>query len=236
MAFKHYGYCPICEAPVAFTAENNWFRDFLLCSGCGSIPRERALFRVVRELFPRYAALKIHESSPAPRGASAKLAKVPGYSSSHYLPTVPRGQVQPTTGHRCEDLEALTFPDGTFDLFVTQDVLEHLFNPEKAFAEIARVLKPGGAHIFTVPLVNKARPSERWASLGKDGRIVHDRPAEYHGNPVDAKGSPVTMHWGYDIAARITRTAGTPTMIWTIDDIDAGIRAEYIDVLVSYKV
>jgi SAM-dependent methyltransferase len=233
--FRHAGTCPICDKPVEFAASDRWFRDHLLCSGCGSIPRERALFKVLKDYFPKYHQLRIHESSPGNRGASVKLAAdCPHYTSSQFFPGVAPGSIHPS-GFRCENLEQLTFPDNSFDIFVTQDVMEHIFHPDKAFSEIARVLKPGGAHIFTAPLVNKTRKTERWASLASDGSILHHRPAEYHGNPVDAKGALVTMHWGYDIAAYIQQAAGTPTVIIQIDDIEKGIRAELIDVLVSVK-
>lgn len=43
------------------------------------------------------------------------------------------------------------------------------------------------------------------------------------------------MHWGYDIARHIHDVAKTPTTIIMIDDIDQGIRAEYIEILVSWK-
>jgi SAM-dependent methyltransferase len=145
------------------------------------------------------------------------------------------GTIEVMTGARCENLEQLTFPDNTFDLFVSQDVMEHIFDLKKAFQEIARVLKPGGAHIFTVPIINKGNKSESWASRSESGEIVFHHPAEYHGNPVDAKGALVTMHWGYDIAAFISDAANTPTTVVMIDNIDLGIRAEYIDVLVSFK-
>jgi SAM-dependent methyltransferase len=236
MIFQHEGYCPICETAVTFSAQNAWFRDSLLCSGCGSIPRERALYKVICDYFPKYRELSIHESSPANRGASPKLRKeCPAYSSSQYFPNVAPGSVDVKTGFRCENLEALTFADNSFDIFVTQDVMEHIFDCEKAFKEIARVLKPGGAHVFTVPLINKGQKSECWASRGEDGEIIYHHEAQYHGNPVDAKGALVTMHWGYDIARYISDAAKTPTTIIMIDDIDQGIRAEYIDVVVSWK-
>ena len=44
----------------------------------------------------------------------------------------------------------MTFENESFDLFITQDVFEHVMTPNKAFKEIERVLKPGGAHVFTV--------------------------------------------------------------------------------------
>lgn len=43
------------------------------------------------------------------------------------------------------------------------------------------------------------------------------------------------MHWGYDIAEFITERAKTATVIIAIDNIDLGIRTEYIDVLISSK-
>ena len=61
--------------------------DHFLCSGCASIPRERALMQVIKDYYPNYKLLKIHESSPGGRGASVKLRnECPGYSSSHFYP------------------------------------------------------------------------------------------------------------------------------------------------------
>lgn len=234
--FQHDGFCLICEAKVTFTSTQKWFRDFLLCPLCGSIPRERALIKVISDCYPNYRELSIHESSPGNRGASIKLQKECSlYSASHYYPDITPGTIHPKSQFRCENLESLTFPDNSFDLLVTQDVMEHIFDPVKAFKEIARVLKPGGAHIFTVPLINKSNKSECWASRKDDGEIVYHHEPQYHGNPVDAKGALVTMHWGYDIASYISDVAKTPTTIFMIDNIDLGIRAEYIDVLASWK-
>ena len=198
--FKISGTCDICEAPVTFAAKYNWLCDHFLCSGCGSVPRERALMRAIKEFFPNFHDLDIHESSPSGRGASTRLARdCPRYSYSHYFPSTTLGDIDERTGVRCESLEQLTFPDDSLDLFVTQDVLEHIFDVDAAFREIARVLRPGGAHIFSVPLVNKANPSEPRATRLEDGSIVHHLEPEYHGNPVDADGSLMTMNWGYDI-------------------------------------
>ena len=234
--FIHDGYCPICEAAASFHSKEIWFRDHLLCSGCGSIPRERALFKIISDYFPNFRSLDIHESSPGGRGASIKLnSECKHYSASHFYETITPGQTNHESGYRCENIERLTFDDNSFDIFITQDVMEHIFDPEQAFKEIARVLKPGGAHVFTVPLVNKSQKSEVFASKSKNDEIIFHHPPEYHGNPIDDKGSLVTRHWGYDIAAFITEKAKTPTVIFTIDNIDLGIRAEYIDVIVSWK-
>lgn len=94
------------------------------------------------------------------------------------------------TNSRCENLEQLTFPDGTLDLFVTQDGIGHVYDPEATFQQIAGVLKPGGAHIFTVPLVNKSRATQRRASLGilESEEIVHHIEPVYHKSLVEPCG------------------------------------------------
>lgn len=235
LIYEGNGVCPICEAEVTFSAENTWFRDYLLCSGCGSIPRERALMRVISDCFPNYRELIIHESSPVNRGTSEKLRhECPGYSASHFFKHTQLGQKDDRTGYRCESLESLTFADNSFDLFITQDVMEHIFNPDLAFQEVCRVLKPGGAHIFTVPIVNKQKKTEVRASQDEHGEIVLFKPAEYHGNPVDLDGSLVTMQWGYDIVSYITDVSGMVSTILTIDNLSQGIRAELIDVVISW--
>lgn len=234
--FRHPGHCDICEADVEFVAHQKWFRDFLVCPRCQSVPRERALMQVLKRYCPDYRSKHIHESSPGGRGVSTRLGReCRHYSYSHYFPDTPLGKMNPAFRARCESLEALTFADGTFDLFITQDVMEHVLDPDAAFREIGRVLRPGGAHIFTVPLVRKTEPSRPRARRLPDGSIDHLLPAEYHGNPVDNKGSLVTMDWGYDIVSAIRAASGMPSQIIYTDDIDRGIRAEFIDVVVSFR-
>jgi SAM-dependent methyltransferase len=139
-------------------------------------------------------------------------------------------------GFRCEDLENLTFEKESFDLIVTQDVMEHVLDPGRAFAEIARTLKPKGAHIFTVPLVNGRGPSLTRARRSVNGMTVHLCPPEYHDNFSSiAQGSLVCTDWGYDICEAIFRESGLYTTIVYIDDISRGIRAQLNDVLLSKK-
>lgn len=50
-----------------------------------------------------------------------------------------------------DDAADLPFESGTFDVVVCSEVLEHLFEPQRAAAEALRVLRPGGRFIATVP-------------------------------------------------------------------------------------
>ncbi len=232
--FEHRGTCPICESEVVFVARNAWFRDHLLCPRCSSIPRERAVMLCVADFFPNWRDLDIHESSPVGRGTSVKLRESQGYLASQYEPSMEPGE---DSGHGWvhEDLERQTFADESFDLVVTQDVMEHVFDIDAAFLEIARTLRPGGAHVFTTPLIKKTGPTEPRAVRDDEGSVRHLTPPEYHDNPVDPEGSLVTWHFGFDLAARILEQAGMPTIIVAMDRLDLGIRAEYIEVLISFK-
>ena len=228
------GYCPCCDNDVEFESFNSWLRDFLICKTCSSIPRERALMLIIEQYYPNWRNLKIHETSPCERGPSIKLKKeCVDYISSQYYPNKIFGQI--VEKHRNEDLENQTFQNESFDLVISQDVMEHVYTPEKAFSEIARTLKKGGAHIFTVPIINKHKASEIWAVKNENGEPVFFKTPEYHGNPVDPKGSPVTMHWGYNITEFIEKTSKLKTKIEYINNLHFGVQAEYIEVLVSQK-
>jgi len=228
------GWCPICAAEATFRANHEWLRDNFLCLGCGSVPRERALMSVLAERFPGWEKLTIHESSPEKRGVSVRLARdCQAYIASHYYPDAPLGSVR--DGFRCENLEKLTFSDASIDLHVSQDVMEHVFDPAAAFREIARTLKPGGAHVFTVPLVNKHRPTYVRACIDAAGEVQYNVPPTYHGNPISDQGSLVTRDWGFDITRFIFDSCGLFTDTIWINDLSRGIQAEYIEVLVTWK-
>ena len=232
--FSHKGHCVCCEKEVIFEANNSWLRDHYYCMNCYCKPRERALMNAIETHYPDWKNSAMHESSPIKRGASVKIKKYSkNYTATQYYPTKEFGSM--IDGFRNEDLENQTFPDGTFDLVITSDVMEHIYNPEKAFKEIARTLKKGGAHIFTVPIINKHKKTEIWATLRADGEPNFLGEPEYHGNPVDAKGSPVTMHWGFDMVDFIKNASGLETEIVAIYDKEKGLMGEFNEVFITRK-
>jgi len=230
------GFCPICQRDAHFRAEQQGLRDFFFCDRCGSIPRERAFFSVIEMLHPNWRELQIHETSPMMRAASLKLkTECPGYTYSYYNDRVVPGSTHPEKGYRCENIERMTFGTESFDLFLSQDVFEHIFHPDRAIGEIARVLKPRGAYIMTVPIVMKSASSHRRARIGANGNIVHLKDAQFHGNPIDDGGSLVTIDWGYDILSYLSFHSSLQSSMIYIDDLSRGIRAEFIDVVVCTK-
>jgi SAM-dependent methyltransferase len=203
------GFCPVCEKKTVFSSTTYNYREDFICHNCGSPSRRRILVLALDKFCSNWRFLTIHESSP-PSGAF--FSRHSKYSASQYYPNENLGI--DINGFRNENLEKLTFEDNTFDIFITQDVLEHVYNPEKAFSEIARVLKPGGIHIFTVPIHNMLGKTEIWAKAGENGEPIFLKTEEWHGNPVSSKGSPCTMHYGYDIVDMIQKSSGMETVIY----------------------
>lgn len=92
-------------------------------------------------------------------------------------------------------LEELPYPANTFDLVTCSWVLEHLKEPARAFAEIARVLKPGGRFLFITPNKNNYvvwlrriipnRPAKRivYKIYGRDEEFIN--PTYYRANTYD---------------------------------------------------
>ena len=231
--YKHNsGYCNICESDTVFFEFGKWLRDNYKCWYCGSIPRNRALVNTMNTFYPSWKDLNIHESSPGGPVSEYLRRKAKLYSSSHYYEDIPRGFYR--GAHRSEDLTRLTFADNSFDLFITSDVFEHVFNPGKAFEEIARVLKPGGAHIFTMPWYPGLNNSQERAIL-KDGKIEYLQEAVYHGNPIDDNGSLVTYDWGQDFPDFIYRNSGMYTTIYLKKDRKLGLEAELLETFISRK-
>ena len=63
------------------------------------------------------------------------------------------------------DAEELSFiKDNTFDHILCSELLEHVYKPEKVITEIARILKPGGTVLITVPNYTRKKPA--WISIG----------------------------------------------------------------------
>lgn len=81
-----------------------------------------------------------------------------------------RGHVE--AAYPTVDMLAMPFRDGSFDLVLHSDTLEHVPNPIRGLAECKRVLRAGGACCFTVPIV-----------VGRLTRSRQELPPSYHGSP-----------------------------------------------------
>lgn len=233
-----FGYCPCCKKRTLFISRKHWLRDAYRCVRCQSIPRHRAIMDVLNKRFENWEDLCIHESSPSGPTFNVMKKVCPNYSYSYFFPDIELGQVIGDNGKMtCQNLQELTFTDNSFDLIVTQDVFEHINEPEKALKEIYRCLKPGGCHLFTVPIYPflKTRPRIKM----ENGCAVPIMEEQYHGNPISEKGSLVTYDWGGDIAYVIDSIADFKTEVIEFHHSEEnhrkGLEADFLQVLISKK-
>jgi SAM-dependent methyltransferase len=142
------------------------------CNVCGASLRTVALGDALRQalgtdltlqavvLRPEAARLRILDLNGA-AAISPVLARLPNYVRSDY-PAV--------------DMHALPFGDGSFDVVIHSDTLEHVAQPVRALEECRRVLSPGGCLCFTVPVI-VGRMTRSRAGLAKS----------FHGDPSDTR-------------------------------------------------
>jgi SAM-dependent methyltransferase len=205
-------------------------RDTYLCDTCGSIPRQRARQHILDKYIPEWPSQLIHESSPSNDFISRRCSN---YSCTQFLEGVASGSEE--NGIRCEDLEKLTFDDESFDLVITQDVLEHVYSPQAAFNSILRVLKVGGAHVFTAPK-HRGLVSSYPRILVTENGVEHLHEPEYHGNPVGDGRALVTWDYGDDFEGLVSNWSGFPLQTYITRDRQLGLDGEYLEVFVMKKI
>lgn len=171
------GTCCICgNFAQFFYSEPALWREQLNCSHCLATARYRALarglLRAVTELtgaeraaslaaLPREAPgqrLRVYDTQPPFYYLQCSyplpdLLKQSGWIDvdlSQYKPELPQGAII-RAGITNQNLEALTFADGSLDVVLTSDVMEHVRLDGSAHREIHRVLRLGGIYLFTVP-------------------------------------------------------------------------------------
>lgn len=214
-AFSFPAYCSVCEKVTKMkvtwlfaggnmsTSIHPAWTETAACEECGLNSRMRALVQYLKE---RTDPGKVRKAYIAEQVTPLfqKLKKLyPSLTGSEFMGDQYKSGDMVTkwrtlTRIRHEDMTALSFGDGEFDLAMTLDVFEHIPNYRKAFAEICRVLAPGGHLIFTIPFFYDLAVTRVRASVGSEG-IIHHLPPEIHGNPVSDGGSLCFQNFGWDL-------------------------------------
>lgn len=158
-------------------------RESMHCSSCRCSARSRAHAKAI------LLALKLNEKSlreaiAAKELNNKKIAEINSCGDLHNILQDIDGLSYSEYGPRAinvrdEDLQNLTYGDESFDVVLTSDTFEHVPDYIKAFHEVYRVLRPGGYHIFTVPVIF-SRKNRRRIKL-ETGNIVPVMDGSYHG-------------------------------------------------------
>jgi SAM-dependent methyltransferase len=156
------GDCPVCGERAEFTRDRLGIAESFHCNSCRASLRYQGQARAILRAFARRGAKSIAELVEEPEFRRLRifepgslgplrryLRRLECYERSEYAPDASPGERR--DGVRCEDLMRLSFEPESFDLVITSDIFEHVRHPYRAFAEVHRVLRAGGMHIFTVP-------------------------------------------------------------------------------------
>ena len=168
------------------------------CLACGATPVTQSLVAVLAALPIHWAAADACELSAEGPLVDWLRARTRSLATSEFhdgvAPGLRVGEV------RNEDVEALSYPDAGFDLATSTEVFEHVGDDRRGFAEIRRVLRPGGWWVFTVPLFDAAATVERYVRDGEDWRplLAEQFHADRRGRRV-----PVRRDYGRDIVERL---------------------------------
>jgi SAM-dependent methyltransferase len=200
------GWCNICCRPTRFTVQGENLRETVLCQCCTSFNRSRQMRYVLQEEI-RVSRGRLHRiriwNTENSRSLHEHLQKEFGdrYVSSEYFEGYRSGEV--VGGILNQDICQSSFPSESFDFILASDVLEHVPDPQKAFRDIRRVLRPNGKLIFTVPFAEGQRESDVRARLKGDGTIEYLKEPLYHGDPLRSEGIPVYTVFGEDLSERV---------------------------------
>ena len=215
-------------------------RESLFCRSCCSSLRVRGIADVLLSLYGSGAksVAEMVRQEPFRRLDVAEINSIGSTGSLHsFLERLPHlafsqyrsadqlGQI--IDGDRNEDMCRLTYADESFDLVLSSDTLEHVPDFRAALRETRRVLRPGGRHVFTIPIITSRETTKARAEIDSDGRVVHLMPPLYHGRgagiyryiPVGDDLLAFT-EFGRDIDDHMREAGFEPEVLKAVDDRD----------------
>lgn len=159
------------------------------CASCGCNLRSIALAKAMMASLNLAAPLRDTIS-----GVTASILEI--NEAGHLTPILKDLPGHTLANYPDVDMQAMPYPDASFDLVIHSDTLEHIPHPIRALEECRRILKPGGACLYTVPVIV--------------GRMTINRaglPPSYHGDPNNG-GEDFKVHtefgadfWTYPVQA-----------------------------------
>lgn len=180
------------------------------CAGCGTNLRSMVLARALLDAMGAPPGITLAEFVGT--GAAARFRVLEINTAGTLTPHLQRMPGHHFGAYPELDMQAMGFADGSFDLVVHSDTLEHVPNPIRALAECRRVLKPGGALCFTIPVI-----------VGRLTRSRAGLPLSHHGNSgTEAADWAVQTEFGADAWCHVLR-AGFDRVQITAQEYPAGL-------------
>jgi SAM-dependent methyltransferase len=196
------GDCAFCGRSIFLSLEPNEFMT--RCLRCRANITGLSLIPIIKSHFNSTAGKRAYEMSSYGITLAYLRRAFSDVTTSEYMPNAEPGSI--VGGTLIQDVQRLTFPDEYFDLITSNQVFEHVPDDIQGFRECLRVLRHGGAMIFTVPLKNIPKTKQLAKLTNSD--IVHLETPEYHSSRKGGAYSELTFwhHSMHDIADRVKQT------------------------------
>jgi GT2 family glycosyltransferase/SAM-dependent methyltransferase len=219
------GVCNICGQQTRFFFQDlALYRESLNCEHCRSTSRYRSIARGVLQAIEQQCGIRADSLTGLAAFKSSKRLVVydtqpPFYYALCAYPIpdllkktrwidVKLSQYKPQkklgmpleSGITNQNLECLTFADASIDIVITSDVMEHVRLDKQSHNEILRVLKPGGAYVFTVPHDRSKEETlvrVQVTDPADSTKDVHLLEPEYHGDTNSDEGGGVLSYRVY---------------------------------------
>lgn len=211
--------CPACGPSLVLVLGDD--EMLVRCLRCRGTPVHLSLVAAVAAHVPGLARRRAYELSTTGAALAWLRRRCGSVATSEYLAGVEPGGER--KGIRCEDVQALSFADGSFDLCTSTEVFEHVPDDRAGFCELHRVLAPGGWLALTVPMHDADATVER--ARGSGGSLRHLLPPEYHGDRLNGPGSVLVYRdYGRDIVDRVRAAGFGEAFLWAPESSFAGHR------------
>lgn len=202
----------------------NW-RESLV--GNGMLSRNRAVLWLLEYLYESVDVLKQKDIYlvEAITGLAVWLRRKLGdkrLTCSEFMGGAERDN---NTGIIHQDLCDLSFSSESFDLVLCNELFEHVPHLDRAFSQIARVLRPGGRLVATCPLAFGQQDSIVKALADPEsGEIKLLGEAEIHGDPIrPSQGSLVYRIPGWEILGQLQEAGFSQTQIHHVSSWKHGV-------------
>lgn len=189
-------WCNLCGFPVIRLSGGIFGKR---CIACLSTFIHRAMAVVIEGMRLPMDSLVYEMSS---RGALVRYLRrrFQKVVCSEFFPDVPPGASKGRL--QCQDVQRLSYPDGSFNLVTSTEVFEHVPNDMDGFRQVPRVLRAQGAFVFTVPLREAKTTVERCSV--KNGQVQLHLPPDYHKDWSRSRRKVLTFrNYGLDILERL---------------------------------
>lgn len=201
--------CPNCNGTLFLSMRSDAFMT--RCLSCLANVTNLSLIPVIKAHQRTHQILQAWEMSTYGATLNYLKANIPHVYESEYFEGARPGEL--IDGILNQNVENLSFEDSSLDLITSNQVFEHVHDDLKGFSECYRVLRSGGALIFSIPLYDTAA-SEKLATV-RNGKLEFLSAPEYHDSRRGGPNSALCFwrHSFNDIVQRVSSVGFSTSLV-----------------------